>query len=99
MAGLTPEQVRCWVEASCAAQGVAVAVADPGTVGRIVVLLGGPGREGPGRGAADRAALQPPDRTHPVGVEPGLAAAGSGTDDGVVEKHGDDGALTVEVES
>ena len=70
MAGVTPEQVRAWVEASCAEQGVEVAVSDPATVVRIVVLLGGPGRAAADRRAAARAALQPPDRTHSVGVEP-----------------------------
>lgn len=70
MARLTPEQVRAWVERSCAEQDIDVAVTDPATVARIVVLLGGTGREGPGRDAADRAALQAPDRTHPVRVEP-----------------------------
>ena len=96
MAGVTPEQIRAWVEASCAQQGVPVAVTDPATVERIVVLLGGTGREGPGRGAATRRGLQPPDRGDAVGAE--RFGGSPGADGGVVEDGGDDGALAVEVE-
>jgi hypothetical protein len=37
--GLTPEQIRAWVEQSCAAQGIPVAVEDPRVIGRLVDLL------------------------------------------------------------
>ena len=37
--GLTPEQVRAWVEQSCAAQGIPVAVEDARIIARLVDLL------------------------------------------------------------
>lgn len=99
MAGLTPEEIRAWVEASCTEQGVPVAVSDPSTLDRVVVLLAGGaaalapqrGRRGAARGS------ELPDGTDAGGVE---ASTGSGAwaDDGVVEDGGDDGLLTIEVE-
>lgn len=38
--GMTLDQVREWVEDSCAAQGVPVLVSDPAVVARVGVLLG-----------------------------------------------------------
>lgn len=39
--GLTAEQVRQWLEASCAAQGVPVVVTDAGVLSRVGVLVSG----------------------------------------------------------
>lgn len=47
--GLTLDQVRAWVEQTCAAQGVPVVVSDPAVVSRVGVLLG-PGRRKPAGG-------------------------------------------------
>ena len=37
--GLTHEQIRAWVEASCAAQGIPVAIEDPRIIARLVDLF------------------------------------------------------------
>ena len=50
---LTPEQIRAWVERSCEQQQIPVAIADPTTLARIVVLLGGGKADAP-EGAAGR---------------------------------------------
>lgn len=47
--GMTLEQVRAWVEASCLAQGVPVVVSDPAVVARVGALLGA-GRRKPSGG-------------------------------------------------
>lgn len=73
MGRLSLEQVAAWVEASCAAQGVPVKVSDPAVVKAVGVLMGG--RDATGAQAKLRpvrpAASEPPDRTDPLGVEPG----------------------------
>jgi hypothetical protein len=66
---LTPEQIREWVERSCADQGVPVALTDPATLARIGVLLGRDGSAAPEGCAASGPALQPPDRTDAVRLE------------------------------
>lgn len=38
---LSPGLVRAWLGASCALQGVAVQVSDPGVIAEVVALLGG----------------------------------------------------------
>jgi len=45
--GLTLDQVRAWVEATCTAQGVPVLVSDPAVVSRVGVLLGSERRAPP----------------------------------------------------
>lgn len=45
MVRIDPEEVRAWLERTCAEQGVAVKVSDPATVARIVTLLGQPSRQ------------------------------------------------------
>lgn len=35
-----PDQVRAWVEATCAAQGLAVGVTDSVVIGKVAALLG-----------------------------------------------------------
>lgn len=97
MAGLSAEQIRRWTERTCAEQQVPVAVTDPLTIARIGDLLGRDGCAAAGGRAAPGPALQPPDRTNAVGIEP-VAATLPGTDDGLVEQGGDDGSLAVEVE-
>lgn len=63
--GLTLDQVREWVEASCTAQGVPVLVSDPGVVARVGVLLGAPGRKPAGGRAAPTAATSGPHASDP----------------------------------
>lgn len=46
---MTPAQVRAWVAASCAAQGVAVVVTDPAVIADVVALLGDPVQGAGGR--------------------------------------------------
>ena len=53
---VTPEQVRAWVEQSCAEQGVPVLVDDPGTLAQVVVLLTGQAARPAGRGSGPPAA-------------------------------------------
>jgi hypothetical protein len=62
--------LRAWVEATCAAQGVPVAVTDGGTVFRVGVLLGGRGAAGRSR-SDDRSARrsQLPSGNDPVHVD------------------------------
>lgn len=96
MAGLTPEQVREWVVASCERQGVPVAVSDAATVHRVVVLLTGRApQELPAGRRAENGGSQLPDGNHARRVEP---VRGGRTDDGVVQDRLHDGALPVEVE-
>jgi hypothetical protein len=56
--GFTPEEVKRWVEASCAAQGVPVKVTDTIVVRRVGMLLGA-GSEALGRADAGRAQAAP----------------------------------------
>lgn len=96
MAGLTPEQIREWVVASCERQGVPVAVSDASTVHRVVVLLTGRAPHGlPGGEPAADGGLELPDGDGTRRVE---RVGRGGVDDGVVEDGFDDGALPVEVE-
>lgn len=54
--GLTPDQLREWVEASCTAQGVPVHVTEPSVVSQVGVLLGAPRRKPSGGRVAPTAA-------------------------------------------
>jgi len=58
----TPEEVKQWVEASCAAQGVPVKVSDAMVVRRVGMLLGA-GSDAVGRADAGRAQAAPAART------------------------------------
>ena len=80
--GLTPDQVRVWVESSCEAQGLPVVVTEPATLSRVGVLLGG-GRGQAGARPSRRS--QPPRGSDPVRVQSGAASLGSGQDRGVLE--------------
>jgi hypothetical protein len=51
---LSPEDLAAWVRASCQSQGVPARITDPGTLARVVVLLGG----GIGDGPSDYAARE-----------------------------------------
>ena len=63
--GLTPEQVKAWVDSSCDSQGVPVRVTDPGVLARVGVLFG----VGRGQAAARPSRrLQPPLGSNPLGV-------------------------------
>lgn len=56
--GLTFGDVRDWVAASCAAQGLPVLVTDPATVATVGALLGAARRKPPGGRAAPTAATR-----------------------------------------
>jgi hypothetical protein len=63
------EALRAWLEASCALQGVPVAVTEIGTVTRIGVLLRG--RDAAGQSRSGNRSARPsqlPDGNNPVGV-------------------------------
>lgn len=62
--GLTPQQVKAWVESSCLSQGLPVRVTEPGVLARVGVLFGG--TRGAPLGRRDR--LQPPLGSNPLGV-------------------------------
>lgn len=84
---LSDDQVRAWVERSCAEQDVPLHVTDMLVLERVRVLLTGtaaPDYVPAARGVA--AVSGPPDRLHPVRVQ-GPRAEDAGSDDGVVE-HG-----------
>ncbi len=87
--GLTPAQVRQWLVASCAAQGVPVVVTDLGVLSRVGVLIGGTRGKPPG--ARDR--LQPPLGNNPVRVQSVPTRLSRGHDDGVIENGLHDGRL------
>ena len=87
--GLTPAQVRQWVDSTCATQGVPVLVTDLGVLARVGVLIGGKRRKPPG--GRDR--LQPPLGSNPVGVQPVPAGLRRGQDHCMVEDSLHDGRL------
>ena len=87
--GLTPAQVRQWVDSTCAAQGVPVMVTDLGVLARVGVLIGGTRRKP--SGGRDR--LQPPLGSNPVRVQSGPSGLRGGQDHGVVEDGLHDGYL------
>ena len=88
------EVMRAWLEASCAAQGIAVVVADAGMVARVGVLLRGGGVTA-GRGATG---VTPVPSAAPRGHDPErveTAPASLRRGDGrKVEDRGDDRRLT-----
>lgn len=102
MGRLSDEQLAAWVVASCQAQGVPVKVSEGRVVEQVRVLLTGQvGRTAPartrGRSAPARRS-QPPDRPDTSRVE-GLSAAGSRSDDRVVEHGPNDRRLPAQVQS
>lgn len=89
------EALRAWVEASCEAQGVPVAVTDAGVVASVGVLLSGWDDAGvPRSGTRSTQRLQPPSRNDPVRVQT-LHPLGAGVDGGVVEDGADDRGLAI----
>lgn len=100
MGRLSGEALAAWVAESCVAQGVPVKVTDPVVVARVGVLLTGRGSAGPQaqRGPAGAGRSELPDRGHSGRIEAG-AGVRAGSDHGVVEDGGDDGALAVEGKS
>ena len=97
MAGLALDEVRAWVEASCAAQGLPVAVTESETLRKVATLLGGTAAAAPGR--RGRPALQAPHRDETVRIEPGFSGQRVAMDDHVVEDRCDDCTLPIEVEA
>lgn len=102
LSNLSSEQLAMWVDASCAAQGVAVKVADPTVVRRVSVLLGAvdePKRAHPRSGSTHRLAAdsEAPDRRDSGGIQ-FTGSTGSGADHGVVEHGTDDLVLTRQVQ-
>jgi hypothetical protein len=99
---LSDEELAAWVAASCQAQGVPVKVSEARTVEQVRVLLTGQaGRTAPARtrgrsGPARRS--QPPYRPDTSRVE-SLSAAGSRSDDRVVEHGPHDRRLPGQVQS
>ena len=92
--------MRAWVEASCAAQGLAAAVTDLGVVADVAVLLGAPARRA-GRRLARRTA-QPGCRhaetgRNLLGVEP-VEPTTTGADDEMVEDGSHDRMLAMQRE-
>ena len=87
MGRLSDEEVRAWLEDSCARQGVPVVVADREALRRVGVLLG--------RHASVRS--DAPDRLDSVRVKE-VPTTNSGSHDGVVEEDFDDRALPPEWE-
>lgn len=81
--GVNAEQVRAWVEASCAAQGVPLHLADAVVVERVRVLLTG--------------LSQPPDDLEAGRIQP-PGPARPGTHQDVVDDRFDDGCLAGEVQ-
>jgi len=95
---LSDEQVRAWVERSCAEQGVPLHVTDVLVLERVRVLL--TGTAAPSTPHARRASApvsEPPDRLHPVRVK-GAGTEDAGADDGVVEHGADDRGLPGQVQ-
>ena len=89
MGGVTPEEVRAFVQRTCRDQGVPVLVTSPRVVAQVVALLGGIGSSAHGSGT--------PNGLNACGVEP-VGPTGGGLDDHVID-HGLDGsALAVKVE-
>jgi len=87
--GLTPAQVRKWVDSSCTAQGVPVVVTDLGVLARVGVLFG----ESRGAPLGRRDRLQPPLGSNPVRVQTVPPGLGGGQDYRVVEDSLHNGRL------
>ena len=82
---LTAEGLLSWVMRSCLAQGVPLKVTDVRVVDRVRTLLSGrPGgtERGVSTAGPHGSPSQAPDRSEPIGVEPG-DTPDSGSDNGV----------------
>ena len=92
------EQMKAWLEASCLAQGIQVAITDPVTVAQIAALLSRQDAAGePHSGDRSNRRLEPPSWNNPVRIQM-LRAGGSGLNSGVIKDGANDGGLPVEVE-
>ena len=78
------QSARAWVERTCAAQGVPVALADVGAAREIAVLLSA--------GRKPVKLLDPPDCTDPAVVK-AIPAPDGPTNDDPIEQHGSNGPL------
>ncbi len=101
MGRLTPDQMRDWVAASCAAQGVPLHGGDARVLEQVRALLTGaaarPARAPALARAARRSRSQPPDDLEPAGVQ-GSGSAPAGTHQHVIDDGFHDGDLPGEVE-
>lgn len=98
-ADITPDAVREWVEASCAAQGIPVAVTEMAVLAQVAVLLGAPRRpQAGGAPSSTRLRSDAPDGTEPAGVEP-VEPATTGADNEMVEHRGNDAVLAMQRQS
>ena len=101
LSGLPLADLVAWVEASCARQGLMVAISNPSTIVSVAGLLTGRARGGGGR--AERAPTRPglAGSDQPVNVDPvvieSVGLSSGGLDDDVVDDLADDGDLPGEV--
>ena len=92
------EQMNAWLDASCVAQGVPVAITDPVAVAQIAALLSGQDAAGePRSGARSICRLQSPSGNDSVRVQT-LGTLSAGLDGGVIKDGAYDGGLSVKVE-
>ena len=93
--GVDREALRVWLVASCAAQGVPVAVTDPVVIAQVGVLLRGRDAAGQPPAGGDRSARpsQPPRDTDSVRIDI-ATSSGSGSDGAEVHHGPDDRSLT-----
>jgi hypothetical protein len=91
---IDPEMMRAWLDASCAAQGIAVVVTDSGVVAQVGTLL--KGSDAAAGRVATAAASRPsaaPRGHDPERVERASPSLRRG-DSGEIEDRGNDGRLT-----
>ena len=91
-----------WLIGSCAGQGVAVKVGDPGVIRSVVVLLGGWVESGQARSRSTRRTDTSVPSQQPVGLDAvdvqGSGPEGSGQDHDVIDHGSDDRGLPVQVQ-
>ena len=98
--GVPADRVRAWVEDSCRAQGLPVAVTDAVTLATVVALLAdaAPTKRSGRRAAAPALSSDAPNRFKPVDVQDATSGLVGGVDKDVFEDGTDDRALAGDVE-
>lgn len=99
-AGPSPDRVRAWLEASCAAQGVPVVVTDALVLARVAALVSGTAGAAARRVSAEAGPAgrsRPPLGLHAVDVQ-GARSWGAGGDDDVLDQGADHSRLPVQVQ-